>query len=412
MSTAPEHTAPTARAAPAAPAAPAWADLAGQDAAILQLSRAAAAENPTHAWLFTGPPGSGRSNAARAFAQALQCDQPDPQARGCGACHTCLTVTAGTHPDVKAMATENVTYRIDEVRELISLAQDRPASGRWRIFIMEDADRMTERATNVLLKAIEEPPARTIWMLCAPSPADVLVTIRSRCRPVGLRIPSVQSVADLLVRRDGLDPELALFAARASQSHVGMARRLAQDEEARQRREAVVHLPLRIKATSDAVALAKELVDVTQSEAKASAEARNAEERSALLRALGLGEDEKVPAKLRHHVKRLEDSQTARNKRSVHDTLDRAMIDLTGVFRDVLALQLETGAELVNEHLREDLTRYARAEAPERTVARIDAVATARQRLAGNVPALLALEAMTTSFLPAGILDRRPGHGT
>ncbi|GAA4770586.1 DNA polymerase III subunit delta' [Citricoccus nitrophenolicus] len=392
------------------PAAPAWADLAGQEAAVAQLSRAAAADNPTHAWLFTGPPGSGRSNAARAFAQALQCEPEDPAARGCGQCHACLTVRAGTHADVKVMATENVSYKIDEIRELISLAQDRPSSGRWRIFIIEDADRMTERATNVLLKAIEEPPARTVWMLCAPSPADVLVTIRSRCRPVGLRIPSVQSVADLLVARDGLDLELALFAARASQSHVGMARRLAADEGARQRRESVVHLPLRIHATSDAVALAKELVEVTQAEAKASAEARNAEERVALLRALGLGEDEKVPAKLRHHVKRLEDSQTARNKRSVHDTLDRAMIDLTGLFRDVLALQLESGAELVNEHLRDDLASYAHAVTPERTVARIDAVATARRRLAGNVPALLALEAMATSFLPERILERRPGE--
>lgn len=388
--------------------APAWAELAGQQAAVEQLSRAAAADRPTHAWLFTGPPGSGRSNAARAFAQALQCEVEDPAGRGCGSCHSCLTVSAGTHADVKVLATENVTYKIDEVRELISLAQDRPTSGRWRIFIMEDADRMTERATNVLLKAIEEPPERTIWMLCAPSPADVLVTIRSRCRQVGLRIPAVQAVADLLVERDGLDPALALFAARASQSHVGMARRLARDEGSRSRRESVVHLPLRVKATSDAVAMAKELVEVTQQEAASSAEVRNAEERRNLLRSLGLAADEKVPAKLRHHVKRLEDAQTARNKRSVHDTLDRAMIDLTGLFRDVLALQLGTDAELVNEHLRDELASYARAASPERTVERIDAVSTARRRLAGNVPPLLALEAMATSFLPDRILDRRP----
>jgi DNA polymerase III subunit delta' len=398
---------PADETAPAA-LAPAWAELAGQQAAVEQLSRAAAADRPTHAWLFTGPPGSGRSNAARAFAQALQCEVEDPGRRGCGSCHSCLTVSAGTHADVKVLATENVTYRIDEVRDLIALAQDRPTSGRWRIFIMEDADRMTERATNVLLKAIEEPPERTIWMLCAPSPADVLVTIRSRCRQVGLRIPAVRAVADLLVERDGLDPDLALFAARASQSHVGMARRLARDEGSRSRRESVVHLPLRVKATSDAVAMAKELVEVTQQEAASSAEVRNAEERRNLLRSLGLAEDEKVPAKLRHHVKRLEDAQTARNKRAVHDTLDRAMIDLTGLFRDVLALQLGTDAELVNEHLRDELASYARAASPERTVERIDAVSTARRRLAGNVPPLLALEAMATSFLPDRILDRRP----
>lgn len=147
-----------------------WQDLVGQDAAVDQLSRAAAEDRPTHAWLFTGPPGSGRSTAARAFAQALQCEVGDPQARGCGVCHACLTVEAGTHADVKVLATENVNYKIDEIRELVAAAQDHPSSGRWRIFIMEDADRMTERATNVLLKAIEEPPPRTLWMLCAPSP--------------------------------------------------------------------------------------------------------------------------------------------------------------------------------------------------------------------------------------------------
>ena len=117
---------------------------------------------------------------------------------------------------------------------------------------------------------------------------------------------------------------------------------------------------------------------------------------------------ENVPTKLRHHVKRLEEQQTARNRRSVHDALDRAMIDLTGLFRDVLALQLDTGADLVNEHLRPELTSYAASCGPERTMARIDAVGTARQRLAGNVPALLALEAMTTHFLPERILQRRP----
>ncbi|WP_043435662.1 AAA family ATPase, partial [Arthrobacter sp. I3] len=164
-----------------------WDDLQGQDAVVAQLRQAAQNEGLTHAWLFTGPPGSGRSNAAKAFAAALNCDQEDVSLRGCGECPACLTILGETHSDVSFVRTEKVTITIDEARELVSTAGNRPSSGRWRIIVVEDADRMAERTTNVLLKAIEEPTPRTVWMLCAPSPADVLVTIRSRCRPVALR---------------------------------------------------------------------------------------------------------------------------------------------------------------------------------------------------------------------------------
>lgn len=191
-----------------------WKDLPGQERVIEQLQRAATGGAMTHAWLMTGPPGSGRTNAARAFAAALECEKPDPASKGCGECQACRTVLAGTHPDVSMVTTENVTYSIEDVRHLINTAHDRPATGRWRIIIVEDADRMTERTTNVLLKAIEEPPPHTVWILCAPSPADVLITVRSRCRNVTLRIPDNADVAELLVRRDGLTPEQAEFAAR------------------------------------------------------------------------------------------------------------------------------------------------------------------------------------------------------
>ena len=221
-----------------------WDDLQGQPAVVEQLRQASSGEALTHAWLFTGPPGSGRSNAAKAFAAALNCDQEDVSQRGCGQCAACLTILGETHSDVTFVRTEKVTITIDEARDLVSTAGNRPSAGRWRIIVVEDADRMAERTTNVLLKAIEEPTPRTVWMLCAPSPADVLVTIRSRCRSVALRLPPASDVAALLVKRDGVDPALAERAARAAQSHVGIARRLARDPAARERRLETVRFPL------------------------------------------------------------------------------------------------------------------------------------------------------------------------
>jgi DNA polymerase-3 subunit delta' len=376
-----------------------WSDLPGQSAVVEQLSRAAAAERPAHAWLFTGPPGSGRSNAAKAFAAALLCEQQDPAERGCGTCHACRTVLAGSNADATLVATENVTFSIQEMRELVGKAQDKPSSGRWRVIIIEDADRMTERTTNVLLKAIEEPPPRTIWMLCTPSPADVLVTIRSRCRPVTLRIPPADDVAALLVRRDGADPELAGFAARVSQSHIGVARRLAADADARHRRDTIVRLPLRLRGVADAVTAAGELVDISNAEAAAASEQRNESEREALLIALGAPEKGAIPPAIRSQLKRLEEDQKRRAKRSLSDSLDRVLIDLSTFFRDVLTVQLGTGTELVNEYLRQDLTSYAERSTPEQTLGRMDAIAQARQRLGTNVAPVLAMEAMAVSLL-------------
>ncbi len=258
-----------------------WRDVVGQESAVATLRAAAAGTGSmTHAWLITGPPGSGRSNAARAFAAALQSAGTDPVADE----REVAAVLGGTHPDVKVVATQKVTISIDEVRELIGHAQTSPARGRWRVIIIEDADRMAERTTNVLLKAIEEPPARTVWVLCAPSPQDVLVTIRSRCRGVALRIPPVEAVAELLHRRDGIDYDVALVAARAAQSHVGLARRLARDPQARERRTKVLSIARRIRGVGDAVLAAAELVEVAQSEASASSQERAAVEKAELLR--------------------------------------------------------------------------------------------------------------------------------
>ena len=315
----------------------------------------------------------------------------------------------GTNADVTFVATEKTTITIEEARDLVRKAHDSPSSARWRVMIVGDADRMAERTTNVLLKAIEEPPPRTIWILCAPSPADVLVTIRSRCRTLTLRLPPVADVAALLVRRDGIEPDLALTAARAAQSHIGIARRLATDAGARERRDATVRLPLTVRDVSTAVQAAASLLELAQAEAASSNEERDAVEKVALLRSLGAPETGTLPPPMRAQVRALEEDQKRRAKRSVTDHLDRALTDLLSFYRDVLVLQLDTrggsavdraSVELVNEPLRAMLTDFSTHSRPETTLARMDAVNAARRRLTTtNVAPLLALEAMAVSLL-------------
>lgn len=376
-----------------------WADLVGQDAVVEQLTRAAREDRPSHAWLVTGPPGSGRSQAALALAASLLCERQDPAERGCGRCPACRTVQAGSHADLTHFRTEHNEIRIEEARELVVRAQDKPSVGRWRVMVVEDADRMAERTSNVMLKAIEEPPPSTIWLLCAPSPSDVLVTIRSRCRPVTLRVPPVEAVAELLERRDGVAAPRALECARLAQSHVGVARRLALYDDARERRRRVVELPLRLDGVADAVREADRLTKLAEEEAAADSETRNEQERAQLLTAMGAPETGRVPPNVRGALKRLEDDQKRRAKRVRTDTLDRFLIDLTTFYRDVLTLQLGTGSALVNAHIAEALRDHASNSTPEQSLARIDTIGRTRTRIRTNAAANLAFEAMAASLL-------------
>ena len=189
-----------------------------QDAVSAARDSKNTSQNMTHAWLFTGPPGSGRSNAAMAFAAALVCEEG-----GCGQCVNCKTALAGSHADVELIRTEGLSIKIDEVRELITRASWSPSVANYRVVVIEDADRLTESAANALLKAVEEPGARTVWLLCAPSTTDVLPTILSRTRCLVLRTPSASAVAALL-EAESISKSLAEFAARASQGHIEIGR--------------------------------------------------------------------------------------------------------------------------------------------------------------------------------------------
>jgi DNA polymerase-3 subunit delta' len=380
-----------------------WGDVVGQERVVDVLRsavRSVIAGDPgqasgmTHAWLFTGPPGSGRSVAARAFAAALQCPNG-----GCGECHECRTALGGTHADVSVVATELLSIKTEQARELVQLSARRPTLGRWRVIIIEDADRLTETAADVLLKAIEEPPPGTVWMLCAPSLEDVIVTIRSRCRHLALRTPSVAAVADLLVRRDGIDPPMAAFAARAAQSHIGLARRLARDEGARIRRRDVVTLPFRIRGVGDAVLHAGELVETAAEEAKSATAERDSVEREQLVHSLGADPTARTqPPHVRAQLTALERDQKTRATRLQRDVLDRALVDVLSVYRDVLVLQAGDPVDLVNEEMRTDLGKLARDLAPEDVVQRMQAVGEARERIAANVAPLLAVEAMAVQL--------------
>jgi DNA polymerase-3 subunit delta' len=368
-----------------------WRDVIGQDGAVATLERAV--RDPaamTHAWLFTGPPGSGRSVAARAFAAALLCP-----AGGCGECRECRTAVDATHADVDVIATEGLSIRVEQARDLVALAAHRPSVGRYRVIVVEDADRLTERAADALLKALEEPSPRTVWMLCAPSVEDVIITIRSRCRHVRLRTPAVEAVADLLTRRDGVDPAMALYAARAAQSHVGLARRLARDEHARIRRHDVISMATRIVTVGDAVGAAADLVTIAGEESAAASGERDAAERAHLLEVLGADPTARTqPPHVRAQVNALEKEQKSRATRFTRDVLDRALVDLLSVYRDALVLRTGAGTPLVNEDSRQVVARLAEVLRPEDLLRAMDAIGTARERIGANVAPLLALEAM------------------
>ncbi|GAA5143217.1 DNA polymerase III subunit delta' [Nocardioides marinquilinus] len=384
--------------APAPTGVGVWSRLVGQEGVVRQLARAVHGDGMTHAWLFTGPPGSGRSNAAIAFATALQCPRG-----GCGECHECHTGLAGTHADIGVVRTEKLSIGVDEVRDLVRRSALSPSGRGWQVVVVEDADRLTEPACNALLKAIEEPSPRTVWLLCAPTVDDVLPTIRSRCRLLTLATPTTAAVTDFLVRTAGVEPALAAHAARASQGHIGRARALATDDATRERRTKVVGLPTRLTSLGACMRAAAELAEVAKAEAEAITTTLDAREKADLDTAYGVVERGRRPTGYAPAVAALDRAQKTRAKRRVLDVVDRGLTDLASVYRDAIAVGLGAGVDLVNAEVRGDVEEVARTSSPELNLRRIGWILEAReQMLEFNVPPLLALEAMMVALKVPG----------
>jgi DNA polymerase III subunit delta' len=346
-----------------------------------------------HAWLFTGPPGSGRSQLALAFAASLLCADG-----GCGTCNSCQMIQSRNHPDVQVLNTERVLISIDEVTEFIEKSIQMPAIGKYRIMVIEDADRMSERTSNLLLKSLEEPPKGTIWMICAPSEADLLPTIRSRVRRVQLKVPTVEAVAQLLVEKYRIGLQLAQQSAAQAQSHVGMARRLASNAGARDRRSQALKAVLSITDIPSAMAVSEALAKLAESDGAQLTAEQDEAERKALFLAMGVSEESKLNPSSRAQLRRLEESQKRRATRSKRDGLDRILIDLMGLYRDVLTVQLGAGEPLINVDLVQEITKLANESTQAQSIHNIEEIEKVRNRMERNVRDVYLLDSLAVTF--------------
>jgi DNA polymerase-3 subunit delta' len=369
-------------------------DVVSQPEAVDQLLGAIQNESEVHhAWLFTGPPGSGRSQLALAFAAALLCEDG-----GCGSCNSCQMIQSKNHPDVQVLNTDRVLISIDEVTEFIEKSIQMPAIGKYRIMVIEDADRMSERTSNLLLKSLEEPPKGTIWMICAPSEADLLPTIRSRVRRVQLKVPTVEAVAQLLVEKYGIGVELAQQSAAQAQSHVGMARRLASNAGARDRRSQALKAVLSITDIPSAMAVSEVLAKLAESDGAQLTAEQDEAERKELFLSLGVSEESKLNPSSRAQLRRLEESQKRRATRSKRDGLDRILIDLMGLYRDVLTVQLGAGEPLINVDLVQEITKLANESTQAQSIHNIEEIEKVRYRMERNVRDTYLLDSLAVSF--------------
>ena len=379
--------------------------LIGQDEVATQLSRAAldakkivngeTGSAMTHAWLITGPPGSGRSTSALAFAAALVCPNG-----GCGKCVDCQNALAGTHVDIEHIVPEGVIYSVEDTRALIERAALAPSRSHWHVIVIEDVDRFRADSASTLLKSLEEPPPGTVWLLCAPTSDDVFETIRSRCRQVVLATPSLELIAQQLSNRFGIDETMAKFAARAAQGHIGRARALAIDEAVRNRRNEILDMPTRVNSVVSCFEMAAAIVANANADTDAIVEPLDNQDEQNIRTAYGDGVEgfKGVERQIKSAVKALEKRAKDRRRRVLSDQYDRVLLDLTGFYRDVLVLQSGAQTELINEEIRNKIEKIANTSTSAETLKRIDAIRETRDNLLANVNPVSAFESMLVTF--------------
>lgn len=382
-----------------------FSELIGQEDAINQLSRAAqdaqkivqgqSGNAMTHAWLITGPPGSGRSTSALAFAAALVCPQG-----GCGKCVDCQNALAGTHIDIEHIVPEGVIYTVEDTRALIERAALAPSRSHWHVIVIEDVDRFRAESASTLLKSLEEPPPGTVWLLCAPTSDDVFETIRSRCRQVVLATPSLELIANQLVQRYGIDKKLASFAARAAQGHIGRARALATNEAVRNRRNEILDMPTRVNSVVSCFEMAAQIVANANADTDSIVEPLDLLDENNIRTAYGDGVEgfKGVERQIKSAVKASEKRAKDRRRRVLSDQYDRVLLDLTGFYRDVLVVQSEAKTELINEEIRTKIEKVASSSSATETLLRIDAVSETRDNLLANVNPTSAFESMLVTL--------------
>ena len=381
--------------------------LIGQDPAVEEMKHAATdaakmaigerGDAMTHAWLITGPPGSGRSTLALAFAAAIVCPNG-----GCGECIDCRNVAAGMHPDVEHVIPEGINYKVEATRNLIERSSLLPTRSPWHVIVVEDVDRFRNDAASTLLKSLEEPPPATVWLLCAPTVDDVVPTIRSRCRHVALTSPTFASISQQLTTRFGIDPAMAAWATRAAQGHIGRARALATDESVRLRRKQILDIPTNLRVVSSCFELANKIVASANADADSIVAPLDQEDDQDIRTAFGEGAEGKglksVERQMKSAMKGLEDRTKGRRRRVLSDQYDRVLLDLTGYYRDVLVVQSGAVVGLVNEELREAIERVASVDDESATLRRIAAITEARDQIVANVNPLNAFESLLVSL--------------